>query len=1302
MFSKALRDAIRPDRFAIPTGHRDWLIILLGIALGLLGNYVTLPLFFGIDFIFGSTFALLLLQRYGLPIGVLSATIIGSYTWVLWRHPFAMMIVILEAVFVGFRIRQDRHSLVFADTIYWVFVSAPLVLLIYHFILEMPWLATVVVTLKQAINGIFNALMAGLLWDALQSLGHSTRRRQSSLQVGLFNLFLAFILVPLLCLTVVQGRQLFNRVEPDIQDRLNYAGEITQTELRQWYQRTVDTSKFLRSRVQANGNGSPLIADDILAYVRQQIPHLLELYVLEPDGTIVAESQGEPVRSRIGSRLGQRIDPSDPVFSLAQRTGIAQFSDLTSERRDSPGSPPQHVHLVTALGQGSTLKGWVYGEVDLQGLQQWLTTLPLPSTVKLSLIDRHGLTLATSDPDLLLYQPYNWRASGRIKALAPPGHYQWMPRQDLPPMTAWRASRYILEHPLDPRLTWKVIIKFSPTIYIDRLQQTYLQNLGTMLVLVALGAAVAHWLSRYLVSPLVALSAATADVPRRLGRDQPIVRLKPVGLVELDHLARNFQGMTTALRDKFDEIQHINATLETRVQERTQELERTNRVLKQEIKRRRRVEATLRHREERYDLAVSGTNDGIWDWNLVTNAVYYSASWMRILGYENSVLPSTPETWSDRVHPDDLAATYERFQECLEGRTEIFQGVYRLRHRDGKYRWITSKATCLRDASGVPYRVVGTIADITESKSAEEKLAAAAAAAEAASRAKSEFLANMSHEIRTPMNAVLGFTELLKPLIQDPVPKQYLQAIDTGGKTLLALINDILDLSKIEAGKLELQAAPVNLRQLVQEVQQMFSQRAAERGLALRVAIAADLPTVLVLDEVRLRQILFNTLGNALKFTERGEVRTAVNWSPLAVPLTDRAGDRAGGDRAADEGTGGEGAGGEGTGGDRGIAAREPEVVMLELAIADTGIGIAPADQQRIFDVFTQSQGQSNRRFGGTGLGLAISKRLVQMMGGTVTLESTVGVGSTFTFRFPAQVVPGAPGEVGTARSPLAEPNELGQIAPLSILVADDVASNRDLVMGYFAGTHHQLFIAQDGQEALDLALKLHPDLIFLDLRMPHLDGHTVAERLKRDPATRHIAIAILTASSQATDETALINLCDDFLRKPVSRAQVAKTLVRLFPHCAPPAPPNGQGPVPPTILPPPPVFLPNSGQSVGEDQGDPMVQKAAIAPLLTALQDLADGPWQTLRQTLTLQDLETFAQTLRHLGDRHPYPPLEHYGRTLTQQIEDFAWDQIPQTVDAFEPLLHQLRQSLAPEPPPPASGSAHRPTRQTRQNSP
>ncbi|MCG9886932.1 MAG: ATP-binding protein [Cyanobacteria bacterium] len=1220
---------------------------------------MNLPLFFGIDFIFGSTFALLLLQRYGLSIGVLSATIIGSYTWVLWRHPFAMMIVTLEAVFVGFRIRKDRHSLVFADTIYWVLGALPLVLLIYHFILGMPWLATVVVTLKQSINGIFNALMAGLLWDVLQSLGHSSRRRQSSLQVGLFNLFLACILVPLLCLTVVQGRQLFNRVEPDIQDRLNYAGEITQTELRQWYQRTVDTSKFLRSRVQANGNGSPLIADDILAYVRQQIPHLLELYVLEPDGTIVAESQGESVRSRIGSRLGQRIDPSDPVFSLAQRTGIVQFSDLTSERRDSPGSPPQHVHLVTALGQGSTLKGWVYGEVDLQGLQQWLTTLPLPAAVKLTLQDRHGLTLATSDPDLLLYQPYNWRASGRIKALAPPGHYQWMPRQDLNPMAAWRASRYIREQPLHPQLTWTVLIKFSPNRYIDRLQHTYLRNMGTMLFLVALGAAGAHWLSRYLVSPLVALSAATADVPRRLGRDQPIVQIKPVGLVELDHLTHNFQGMTTALRDKFDEIQHINATLETRVRERTQELERTNRTLKQEIKRRRQVEATLRNREERYELAISGTNDGIWDWNLVTNSVYYSASWMRILGYENNDLPGTTETWSDRVHPGDLEATYERFQECLAGRTEIFQGVYRLRHRDGDYRWIASKATCLRDASGVPYRAVGTITDITESKKAEASLAAAAKAAEAASRAKSEFLANMSHEIRTPMNAVLGFTELLKPLIQDPVPKQYLQAIDTGGKTLLALINDILDLSKIEAGKLELQATPVNLRQLVQEVKHMFSQRAAERGLALRVAIAPDLPTVLVLDEVRLRQILFNTLGNALKFTERGEVRTTVHWSTLTEPLPDLAGD------------------------DGGAQGEPSEGVMLELAIADTGIGIAPEDQERIFDVFTQSQGQSNRRFGGTGLGLAISKRLVQMMGGTVTLDSAIGVGSTFTFRFPARVVPVAPGGVLGARSPMDTPNDLNHIAPLSILVADDVASNRELVMSYFAGTHHHLFLAQDGQEALDLALKLRPDLIFLDLRMPRLDGHTVAERLKADPATCHIAIAILTASSQASEETVLVNLCDAFLLKPVHRAQVAETLARLFPPGQPPARTNGQGTAAPAILTAPPVLPAISGQSVGKTQGGAAVTAVAIAPLADALEQLADGPWQPLRQTLALQDLEAFAQDLQRLADRYPYPPLIHYGRTLTQQLEDFAWDRLPATVDAFATLLHQLRQSLKAPPP-------------------
>lgn len=525
MFPKALRIPPWKDLLATPNGRQDWLIITLDIAVGLLGNYVALPLFFGIDFIFGSILALMLLQFYGLPIGALSATIIGAYTWVLWRHPFAMVVVVLEVVFVGLRIKKNRHNLAFADTIYWLLIGLPLVVLIYLGILKMPWLAVVTVAFKQAINGIFNALVAGLLCYWLQGRGYFAQRQKSSLQGGLFNLFLAFVLVPLLCVTVVQGRQLFQRTEPDIQERLNGTGAIAAAELNNWHQRTANAAKFLRSRVRTDPTGALVVEPDALAYARAGTPHLMTLYILDRTGAVVAESHDptarSPQASRPGSHIGQRIDPIDPIFDLARRTGTLQLSDLALEPRDRPNGPTPHVYCVAAIGQGANIQGWIYGEIDLPSVQQWLATLTLPDAIELSLMDRRGLTLASSDPSVPLYAPYDWRTTGKIKTLAP-NRYQWMPPQDLPPMTAWRASRYLLEQPLDPYLTWKFIIKLSPTPYINRLQVTYLQNMGLMLILVALGAAAAHWLSRY---PLPGLPPGGPEPRHR--RRAPSPRARP-------------------------------------------------------------------------------------------------------------------------------------------------------------------------------------------------------------------------------------------------------------------------------------------------------------------------------------------------------------------------------------------------------------------------------------------------------------------------------------------------------------------------------------------------------------------------------------------------------------------------------------------------------------------------------------------------------------------------------------------------------------------------------------------------------
>ncbi len=339
--------------------------------------------------------------------------------------------------------------------------------------------------------------------------------------------------------------------------------------------------------------------------------------------------------------------------------------------------------------------------------------------------------------------------------------------------------------------------------------------------------------------------------------------------------------------------------------------------------------------------------------------------------------------------------------------------------------------------------------------------------AQIANRAKSEFLANMSHEIRTPMNAVLGFTALLQPLVHDPVAQGYLDAITSSGQTLLALINDILDLSKIEAGQMTIRYEPIHLHHVIKDIQSIFKQKALEKRLKLRTIYDESVPAVILLDEIRLRQILFNLVGNALKFTERGYVDIEVN---CILPQQQD-----------------------------GI-----ETVDLEISVTDSGIGIPEESQTLIFDAFAQVEGSLSRRYEGTGLGLTITHRLTELMGGTLTLVSEIGKGSRFTCYFSHVDVAHEASfpQVNPMSRKRQQVIDFNQLPKMTILIADDIRSNRDLLAGYLSDTIHTLIFACDGQQTIELAQQHQPDLILLDLRMPHLNGQEAALRLKADPKT--------------------------------------------------------------------------------------------------------------------------------------------------------------------------------------------------------
>ena len=419
-----------------------------------------------------------------------------------------------------------------------------------------------------------------------------------------------------------------------------------------------------------------------------------------------------------------------------------------------------------------------------------------------------------------------------------------------------------------------------------------------------------------------------------------------------------------------------------------------------------------------------------------------------------------------------------------------------------------------RDADDRPAQYEGMVEDVTEKVRAQIELEQAKKAAEAANEAKSEFLANMSHEIRTPMNAILGFSELLHGLVQDARQKSYLSAISSSGKTLLTIINDILDLSKIEAGRLELQYESISLGTVLQEIRQIFSQKAEQKDLDLLLDIDPAMPAGLLLDEVRLRQIMINVVGNALKFTESGGVRIAAHCR----------------------------------------TAREcPGRIGLTIAIEDSGIGIPEHELERIFESFSQQSGQSQRKYGGTGLGLTITRRLVEMMRGTVQVASRVGKGTTFRIDFPQVEVTDAAAE---SPEPVPAMDDFGAFEPATLLVVDDIAMNRDLIKCYFDGSHHRLLEAANGREALDVARRERLDVILMDIRMPVMDGLQAARLLKADADLKAIPVVVVTASAVKSEEGEIRPLSDGFVRKPVSRMELFSALRHFLKPRPPYAPP--------------------------------------------------------------------------------------------------------------------------------------------------
>ena len=400
--------------------------------------------------------------------------------------------------------------------------------------------------------------------------------------------------------------------------------------------------------------------------------------------------------------------------------------------------------------------------------------------------------------------------------------------------------------------------------------------------------------------------------------------------------------------------------------------------------------------------------------------------------------------------------------------------------------------------------LANTVADAFTKVKTEKQLIKARDQAETASRAKSEFLASMSHEIRTPMNSILGFSEVLLNTTDNPKHVNFLKTILDSGKTLLTLINDILDLSKIEAGRMEISPEPADLRVIANEMKQIFDQKAKDKNLDFLIEIEDNFPQTVIIDEIRFRQILLNLTGNAIKFTHHGFVKIKIQL------LNDKNG-----------------------------------CIDFEVSVIDTGIGVAVEDQQRIFESFTQQSGQDARKYAGTGLGLTITKRLCELMNGEIGLESKKGEGSLFFARFYNIKYND---EVLEQNDFYTWEDEELVFKGSKILVVDDVPYNRGLVLAYLEEYNLQLFEAENGEMAVELCNAYNFDLVFMDIRMPGMNGFEATEIIKKSYYPVFIPVVALTASTMKSDVARLETLFDGYLRKPVQKKSLINEMIKFLP----------------------------------------------------------------------------------------------------------------------------------------------------------
>ena len=621
------------------------------------------------------------------------------------------------------------------------------------------------------------------------------------------------------------------------------------------------------------------------------------------------------------------------------------------------------------------------------------------------------------------------------------------------------------------------------------------------------------------------------------------------------------------------------------------------------------AEAALIDSEKKYRILVEDINDVIFSINNETILTYVSPHFKIITGVEPS--QAIGKKFTKFVYEEDLPVFMETIEETLYGELNA-DTEFRIKTISGDPIWIHYRGRN-EITNGKFEGMRGVFSDISERKQVEEDLRQAKEEADEANRTKSIFLANMSHEIRTPMNAILGFTEVLENKIEDDTLLGYLKSISASGKNLLGLINDILDLSKIEVGKIVLNYDVLHIETLMEELKQIFKWKIEQKELEYLYEKQGNLPESIFFDEIRLRQIMMNLIGNAVKFTDEGFVKVVLSCENI----------------------------------------REKKCNLV-IEIIDSGVGIEENQHSRIFEAFRQKSGQNEAKYGGTGLGLSITKKLVELMGGRISLTSQVNEGSTFRIEFPD--VETRDGSI-VSKTANVDPSSV-EFQESTILVVDDVELNRTLIMSMLEDHPFKMIEATNGKEAIEKAYQYSPDLIFMDMKMNIMNGYDATKFIKGDNDLKSIPVIAVTAFAMKGEERRIYNAgCDEIIFKPVSNLGLILALMKYIPY--------------------------NEIESFKEEDSNTAdineeMSKEVLEKLPELVKEINSGlmnDWESLKQTPIISKMQEFGRKIQLVGEDYGLAFLKRWGDTLVNQAQNFDVENLHKTFDQFPELIQKIK---------------------------